>query len=272
MKDLLANPKWVKPFPRLALELLVMATSVVISSDASFSTVQAAGTLKVCVPHNYPPLSTSDAALPGLEVELVQAIAKQMNLKLQLSHNQSWELASLDQKANPQQCQLLTGGMVDGEFYGQQIETLPPSLEVGWAMVYSAEVANLKDNKVAVYAGFPGLDRLALSQYLKREGVQMVVVSSAEAFGQVLASGEVQIGITEAILARHLAAQNRWQVAWVPIPQAKYALRLLATWKGDWTLKKEVRKAVEAIERRGEMQKIFDRYKLAAISQVCAIC
>lgn len=272
MNLLSSRPRLFKRFSRLSLELLMLATAALASSDTSLHKVQAAGLLKVCVPFDHPPLSGKVAAKPGLEVELAQAVAKQMGLGLQLDHVRGWELASLDQKVRRTQCQLIAGGVVDAEFHRQQLEFLSPSLDIGWAIVYSPEVPGLKGTRVTVYAGFPGLDRLALSRFLKGQGSEVVLVGSAKEFSQSLTSKQVQVGITDSLLARHIAAQHNFKVAWVPMVQPRYALKLLGVWKGERALKKEVMKAIGVLEQKGQIQALFTRYKLATISERCGIC
>lgn len=270
MNILSSKPRLLKSFSRLSLGLLLMATAALASSDTSLHSVQAAGVLKVCVPGNYPPLANGSGG--GLEVELARSIANQMKLKLQLDHHRDWELASLDQKVQRTRCQLIAGGVVDQGLSRQQIDFLPPSLEIGWAIVYSPEVTSLKGTRVAVYAGFPGLSRLALSQFLKREGSEVVLVGGPKELTQSLTSRRVQVGITEALLARHIAAKHNLKVAWVAMAQPRYALRLLGIWKGETALKKEVMRAIRVLEQKGQIQALLARHKLAAISERCGIC
>ena len=44
--------------------------------DTSLREVRAAGTLRACMPPSYPPLVTGDPAAPGIDVELLQEIAR----------------------------------------------------------------------------------------------------------------------------------------------------------------------------------------------------
>ena len=82
MNVLTGKLTWLKSFSRLWLELLMMATAALASSDTSLHSVRAAGVLRVCVPFDHPPLSGTFVAKPGLEIELAQAIAQQMGLGL----------------------------------------------------------------------------------------------------------------------------------------------------------------------------------------------
>ena len=271
MMDYFAYTPFIKLLFRLGLELVVLTTTGLMASDSSPQPLQSVQALKVCVLFDHP-LSSQTSKEPGLEIELAQAIAQQMGLGLQLDYVRGWELASLDQKVRRTQCQLIAGGVVDAEFNRQQLEFLSPSLDIGWAIVYSPEVRRLKGTRVAVYAGFPGLSRLALSRFLRGQGSEVVLVGSPQELSQSLVSGQVQVGITESVLARHIAAQHNFEVARVPISQAQYFLKLLGIWKGERALKREVTRAIQVLEQSGAIQALFARHKLAAIAERCGIC
>ena len=50
--------------------------------DTALRQVRAAGALRVCLPPSYPPLVTGDPAAPGIDVELLQAIARDLGVRL----------------------------------------------------------------------------------------------------------------------------------------------------------------------------------------------
>ena len=55
--------------------------------DTALQQVRAAGALRVCLPPSYPPLVTGDASAPGIDVELLQALAQKLALKFVISPN-----------------------------------------------------------------------------------------------------------------------------------------------------------------------------------------
>ena len=55
--------------------------------DTSLSEVRKAGVLRACMPPLYPPLVTGDRAAPGIDVELLEALAQGLGVKLVVTSN-----------------------------------------------------------------------------------------------------------------------------------------------------------------------------------------
>lgn len=108
-------------------------------------------------------------------------------------------------------------------------------------------------------AGISGLDRLALSRYLRAQGAEVTIASNAADFAQGLRQGRFDIGITERLLAGQIAGREGWRVEWAPAELPRYPL-VLGLWKGDLTLKRAIVGGLDAIERSGEMKRILARY------------
>jgi len=60
----------------------LLAAVNLLPPDTSLSEVRAAGVLRACLPAAYPPLVTDDPAAPGIDVELLRDLAKNMDLRL----------------------------------------------------------------------------------------------------------------------------------------------------------------------------------------------
>src|SRR5271166_4110878 len=50
--------------------------------DTALQQVRAAGTLRVCLPPSYPPLVTGDPTKPGIDVDLLRAITRELGVSL----------------------------------------------------------------------------------------------------------------------------------------------------------------------------------------------
>jgi ABC-type amino acid transport substrate-binding protein len=92
----------------------LLAAVNLLPPDTSLSEVRAAGVLRACLPAAYPPLVTGDPAAPGIDVELLRELAKNMDLRLVVSTN-----AAMGRDFNPRnwhitraQCDVLAGGVV----------------------------------------------------------------------------------------------------------------------------------------------------------------
>src|SRR5271163_3888270 len=141
--------------------------------DTSLSEVRAAGVLRACVPTTYPPLVTGDPAAPGIDIELLGALAKNMGLRLIVSAN-----AAMGRDFNPRnwhitraQCDVLAGGVVGSPQTRSFLETSPSYAQTGWAFLSREPIGQLAGRRAGVLVGISGLDRLALSRFLREQKV-----------------------------------------------------------------------------------------------------
>ena len=65
----------------------LLAAVYLLPADTSLSEVRRGGLLRACMPPVYPPLVTSDANAPGIDVELLRALAEKLALKLVITPN-----------------------------------------------------------------------------------------------------------------------------------------------------------------------------------------
>ncbi len=103
--------------------------------DTALRNVHAAGTLRVCMPSHYPPFVTGDPASPGIDVDLLQAIAQDLGVQLAIVVN-----PMMGKDFNPRawritraQCELLAGGLVGSESTRSFLDTTPAYATTGWA-------------------------------------------------------------------------------------------------------------------------------------------
>ena len=235
--------------------------------DTSLSEVRKAGVLRACMPPVYPPLVTGDRDAPGIDVELLQALAKGMGVKLVVTPN-----PAMGRDFNPRswhvtraQCEVLAGGVVVSPITRSFLETSPPYAQTGWALVAPQLPADTEGRRVGVLTGISGLDRLALSRHLRGRNAQVMIVPSAAEFVQGLHDGRFEVGITEWLLAGRLAAREGWSVAWAAADLPRYPVAF-GLWKGDLTLKRAIAGGMEELRRNGEMAEIISRYVGATYS------
>src|SRR5579862_947775 len=147
-----------------------LAAVYLLPPDTSLAEVRRAGLLRACVPFAYPPLVTDDTAAPGIDVELLRALATSLGLRLDLSRNDA-----MGRDFNPRswhvtraQCEVLAGGIVASPVTKSFLETSPSYAETGWAVITpkpspTVPPADMPGRRAAVLAGFSGLDRTGLS-------------------------------------------------------------------------------------------------------------
>jgi polar amino acid transport system substrate-binding protein/cystine transport system substrate-binding protein/membrane-bound lytic murein transglycosylase F len=85
-----------------------------------------------------------------------------------------------------------------------------------------------------------------------------------------IAGGELDVGVTEALLAGWLAADNDWWAASLPDELARYNL-VFGLWKGDLTLKRKMVQAFRQLESDGTLATILESYGTPSIRRGGAI-
>jgi ABC-type amino acid transport substrate-binding protein len=229
--------------------------------DTSLREVRAAGVLRVCVPPSYPPLITGDASAPGIDIELLQAIAQELGVRLVIVAN-----PVMGQDFNPRawritraQCEVLAGGVVGSPMTRSFLDTTPAYATTGWGWISPHPGAELQGRRIGVLVGVSGLDRVALAAWLRARQAEVTVTRDATELLQGLKDGHFDAGVTERLLAAELATPLGWSVGWMPAQLDRYPV-VLGLWKGDLTLKRAIVSAMRRMERSGEMATIMAQY------------
>lgn len=249
--------------PLAVVFALLFAVSF-LPPDNSRAEVDRLGRLSVCMPSLYPPLVTGNAEAPGFEVELLGEVAERLGWRLNVVSN-----ASMGRDFNPRswrinraQCQMLAGGIALNHNTRSFLDTTDPHLVTGWALVAPAgETIETVEGPVGFFAGLAGLDRIALSQFLRSNDLSASIVNDAPALARGLEAGQFEAAITEALLAQQLFSDSAYEVTLLPAPLERFGLGL-GFWKGDQTLKRAVEATLADIWNDGTAAAIAERYNL----------
>ena len=229
--------------------------------DTALRQVRDAGTLRVCLPPLYPPLVTGDPAAPGIDIDLMHAIARELgvavlpvvNPAMGMDFNpRSWRITRA-------QCEVLAGGVIGSPVTRSFLETTQAYASTGWAWIAERSPPALDGRRVGVLVGVSGLDRVALAAWLRRAKAQVSITLDATELVEGLKDGRFDYGVTESLLATELAAPLGWRVGWMPDELARYPI-VLGLWKGDLTLKRAIVTAIARLQRSGELTAIIARY------------
>ena len=249
--------------------LAVLAAVYLLPPDTSLSEIRRAGALPVCLPPDAPPFVAGDAKAPGIDVEILQALARDLGLRLAPVPE-----PAMGQDFNPRAwhvtraaCAVLAGGLVASPTTRSFLEMSPPYAQTGWALHHPATrcLARRRGSvcgcarKLGVLAPPSGLDRIALASHLRAEQAQVIIVSSAEALVAGLREGRFEAGVTEKLLADQIAAREHWGADWLPGDLPRYPVAF-GLWKGDLTLKRAVAGALERRMRDGTVAGILAKY------------
>jgi ABC-type amino acid transport substrate-binding protein len=258
----------------LAIVGALLAAVNLLPPDRTLEQVRSSGVLRVCVPDTYPPLVTASSTLPGVDIEILHHVAEELGVRLLLIRN-----SAIGRDFNPRnwrltraQCVVIGGGVVDTQATRGYLVVTPPHLETGWAAaVRDDRPHTLTGASVGFYAGLTGLDRLALSRWLRDRGAQVTVLSNRADARDGLASGRFDVVVSEALTARSIAGEIGGRAVWLPIAHNRAPIGF-GMWKGDLTLERAVARALRAIERDGRRAGVLSRYELAPISDECTFC
>lgn len=253
----------------LAVVIALLLLVTFLPPDTSLREVEAQDAITACVPVSYPPLVTGDPERPGIDIEILRAVANDLGVRLLLSPN-----AAMGRDFNPRnwainraRCQVLAGGVVDSPLTRSFLETGPPYARTGWALVAPQPPDSIDGATLGALTLVSGLDRIGLASYLRSRDVSVQVLRNRQQLVDGIASGALDGGVTEALLAGSLAAENEWWVAFMPEELARYSL-VFGLWKGDLTLKRKIDRAFRKLEADGMLTAILDRYGVTMLEQL----
>jgi ABC-type amino acid transport substrate-binding protein len=265
-----STAKSLAPF---GVVVLLLAAVNFLPPDTSLREVMRHGVLRVCVPDEFPPLVTRDAGAPGLDIEILRSIASDMGIRLALVRN-----SSIGRDFNPRnwrvtraQCQVVAGGVIASPATRSFLETTRPHLQTGWAAIAPRDDVQLLGSTIGFFAGVSGLDRIALSRYLREQGASVRVVNDSSAMIDGLRTGAFAAGVTESLAARQIASTLDADVMWLPQELGRHPVAF-GLWKGDLTLKRRIERKLAALAASGQLEALIEQYGIAPIDDVCAIC
>jgi ABC-type amino acid transport substrate-binding protein len=250
-----------------ALPILgLLAAVYLLPPDTSLSEARRAGALHVCLPPVASPFVTGDRNAPGIDLEILQALTRDLGLTLAPVPE-----PAMGQNFNPRAwhvtraaCEVLAGGLVASPMTRSFLETSPPYAQTGWALLAPQPMApkspaDLHGRKLGVFTPPSGLDRIALASQLRAAQVQVVILSSAEALVAGLREGRFEAGVTERLLADQIAIRESWAAEWLPGDLPRYPVAF-GLWKGDLTLKRALASGLDRLARDGTITTVLARY------------
>jgi len=255
---------WLRSAANIALIAVLLVAVSFLPPDNSLAEVQGTGALKLCVPESYPPLVQADPAAPGFDVELARLIAEELGVRLVVN-----VMPSIGRDFNPRnwgltraQCNMIAGGVADTVQTRNFLQTLPTPAETGWVGLSAGGATPAAGGTWAVWPGTSGLDRLALSGWLRETGVRARLVQSPAELRQLLESGEVDGAIMERFASTTIAMGDGYQLFWLPVDGFGRFRMAFGLWKGDQTLYRAVRAAMEKLDQSSAVYFIGSRYGL----------
>ena len=258
--------RWFGDLAGIVAVLVLFAGIYLLPADTSLSELERTGYIRACVPQNYPPLAQPNADLPGFEIELLRDVADRLGVRLVLNTN-----AAIGRELNPRNwqvsranCQIIGGGIVANDTIRSFLDTTPPHLGTGWVLLSpAADLPSLKDQRVGVYIGITGRDRIQLSRLLRDQQAQIKLVNSGSKLAAGIKNGEYDMVVTEALIGGAIAADQGWTAHW--LPGDTHDPIAFGLWKGDLTLKRRIHAIITDLQHEGRFAELAARYGIAAI-------
>ena len=253
----------------IAIVIGLLLAVTFLPPDTSLSEARAKGAIRACVPPLYPPLVTGDAERPGIDIEILRAVADHVGVRLLLASNDA-----IGRDFNPRHwnvtrgtCEVLAGGVVDSPLTRSFLDVGPSYAETGWAIIAPEPLGDIEGRTLGALTLISGLDRIGLASYLRSKNVTVRVVRSREELVAGIAAGTLDGGVSEALQAAELGSQNGWWDGPLPTPLARYDL-VFGLWKGDLTLKKEIEKSFRDLQSDGTLETILRRYGVEPLGEL----
>ncbi|MBD8065428.1 transporter substrate-binding domain-containing protein [Devosia sp. PTR5] len=257
--------RWGRALLNIGAAACLLLGASLLPPDTSLNDRKASGVLKLCVPPSYPPLVTGKPDEPGYDIELARAIAGKLELRLLVN-----VLPSMGQDFNPRnwsltraQCDLVGGGVADTAQTRSFMQTLATGAETGWVIIGKSGAQLSKGDAVAVLPGTSGLDRIALSNWVRRAGLTARLAATPADLERLLTSSEVAAAITERYVAAQLS--EGFSVGWLDPESFPVFPMAFGLWKGDQTLMRAVRQALHQLEREGMVSQLQDHYGVSRL-------
>lgn len=216
----------------LAVVLAILGLAALVPPDGRLAEIRTRGVLRICTPA---------AGLSEAEADLAQRLADAIPARLSLQ-----PLAAIGADANPRnwrvtraQCDVIAGGLADTATSRSFLAVVPIGLRTGWAVLPDGLA---RCRRALVWPGTTGLSRVALSSYLRAEGIAARLAPGLAAAQAALAAGEADCLIAPLPDLQRLPEAGRTGLLAVPgVPAASLGFGI---WKGDATLTRLLRKIV----------------------------
>ncbi|WP_169194754.1 transporter substrate-binding domain-containing protein [Devosia sp. MC1541] len=257
--------RWLSTAINIGIIVVGLTAVSFLPADTSLKERRDAGFIKLCVPPAFPPLVTGNPEAPGYDIELMQMIADRMGLRLVVN-----TLASIGADFNPRnwlltraQCDVIAGGVADSEHTRGYLQTIPTDAVTGWVLVARDGTTPVAGDSVAVLPGTSGLNRLAVSGWLRESGFKAKPARNSEQFKAELLSGAVSFGVTERFIAASANLEDAdFSLFWLPEQSVQLTVTAIGMWKGDQTLKSEIIHSLSEVKASKAYELLRERYQI----------
>jgi L-cystine transport system substrate-binding protein len=266
---------------RVMLSLVCLALCTALPARADWQKIQASGSLKVAVYNEFPPFSDNGA---GIDIDLAQALAKKLGLKLSLLPFPAGENLNDDLRNMVWKGHYMGYGPADVMLHvpvdkllmaaNDKVEIFAPYHVEAVRLVRSARAIPAFDGIDALEGKRIGVEKVSISGMLMlgegdgRFREQVRIYSTAQEALQQLKAGELDAVLAnrseiEAVMKGDPAFPLT-EVAFQRLPKAGWAVGL-AVRKDDLEIGKLLQNAMNELSASGELKAIFAKYGVQVV-------
>lgn len=233
--------RWRKPVIDIGVITLLLVALSHLPPDTSLSERVENGILRLCVPDRSSELiRADDATQPGYELALMQGVAQDLDLRLQVV-----EIANMGRSFNPRdwqigrgQCDILGGGLADSAANRGFLTLLPNGGRIGLVRIGDS-APPARGAKVGVFMGSAGLNRVQLSSWMRAEGWQPHPLATKADLAVWLRQGSEAIASSLTPLPAGTLSHD------LPAAAGESTSLAFGLWRGDVTLTHAIRAALQ---------------------------
>ncbi|MBC8051187.1 MAG: transporter substrate-binding domain-containing protein [Chitinophagales bacterium] len=266
---------------RVMLSLVSLALCTALPARADWQKIQASGSLKVAVYNEFPPFSDNGA---GIDIDLAQALAKKLGLKLSLLPFPAGENLNDDLRNMVWKGHYLGYGPADVMLHvpvdkllmaaNDKVEIFAPYHVEAVRLVRSARAIPAFDSIDALAGKRIGVEKVSISGMLMlgegdgRFREQVRIYATPQEALQQLKAGELDAVLAnrseiEAVMKGDPAFPLS-EVAFQRLPKAGWAVGL-GVRKDDLELGKLLQNAMNELSASGELKAIFSKYGVQVV-------
>lgn len=232
--------RWRRPILDINLIAVLLATLSSLPPDTSLAERRKQGVLRYCVPD-------SKDMLFEAERQLAKGIARQLGLKLQPQtvDNMGRSFNPRDWNLNRSQCDII-GGIADTATNRNFLMLLPNGGRIALVRAGPATPPP-RGAEMGVFLDVAGLDRIRLATYLRKQGWRTRPLHSQDALEAWLTEGK------QAVLSTQTRLPAGVQTHSLPPDASEVTELAFGLWRGDVTLIRAVRHALEQVHRNSDV-------------------
>src|SRR5712691_11020170 len=245
------------------LGALTLSVGVALAQQEGLEALRQRGYVRVCADPSNLPFSSTDAATPGLEVELAQLIARELGIEARVEWHATFVRAL--QPLRVGRCDLFMGLPADERFTegNPWISVSRPYYVMGHAIVAKADTSirtpeDLIGKRVAIDAAS------VADFYLFDKGIERGIYKGQEAAFRAVVTGEAAAALLWLPVASWLARGDA-ALRVVPLSEARLEFPIGAgVRRRERDLVAAVDRALERLQNNGEAQAVLERYGAVA--------